>query len=271
MKTNPPGEKPRLIVRADDFGICHGINVATARGLSEGVVTCAGVIVPGPWFPEAAAICRAHPEWDIGVELALTSEWIEMRWRPVSPLADVRSLVDEDGYFHRTTDAFLEARPDIKEVEKELRAQLEMAGRHGIRPSFFDHHMGASRRTPELKALTDQLAEEYGAVNSGAWGENRLRPHPAGCVVPEEMIGGWIAAIRSAQPGVNLMVAHLGTDTPEMQALHIAHNNHCPAGNRSACLAAVTDPCVRHAIEEKGIELIGYRQLLEDENGSGPS
>jgi len=249
----------RLIIRADDFGVCHSINVATAKGLSEGVCTCAGAIVPGPWFPEAAQMCQEHPEWDIGVELAVTSEWQEMRWRPVSPLADVASLVDGDGFFHPTTQAFLAADPKIDEVEREVRAQIELAMRHGIRPSYFAHHMGALRQTPELLALTHRLAREYGAVNSRLTNENHVYPERG--VPPESFTDGWVAAIREAKPGVNLLITHLGTDTPDLNALHSIGNGHCPAPARAASLAAATDPRVRAVIKEKRVELIGYATL----------
>jgi hypothetical protein len=33
------------------------------------------VMVPCPWFPEAAALLRENPGLDVGVHITLTSEW----------------------------------------------------------------------------------------------------------------------------------------------------------------------------------------------------
>ena len=65
----------RLIVKADDMGAAHGINVGTIDAYKNGVVTTTNVIVPGPWFPEAARMLRENPGLDVGVHLAITSEW----------------------------------------------------------------------------------------------------------------------------------------------------------------------------------------------------
>jgi predicted glycoside hydrolase/deacetylase ChbG (UPF0249 family) len=43
----------RLLVTADDFGMCHAINAGTARVMREGVVRSSNFLVPCPWFHEA--------------------------------------------------------------------------------------------------------------------------------------------------------------------------------------------------------------------------
>ena len=85
----------RLIVKGDDMGAGNGINVATIDAYKRGVLTTTNVIVPGPWFPEAVRLLNENPGLDVGVHLALTSEWDNVKWRP---LTQVPSLVDPDGY-----------------------------------------------------------------------------------------------------------------------------------------------------------------------------
>ena len=54
----PASTEIRLIVKGDDMGAGHGINVATIDAYKRGVLTTTNVIVPGPWFPEAARLLR---------------------------------------------------------------------------------------------------------------------------------------------------------------------------------------------------------------------
>src|SRR5690606_28635471 len=138
----------RLVVNGDDMGAAHGINVATIEAFTEGVLTTTNVIVPGPWMPAAARLLAQHPGPAVAVHRALTSEWDNVKWRPLTP---VPSLVDENGYFFPTVTArpgatagrsIAEANPRLDEVERELRAQLEQARRLIPRITYTWEHMG---------------------------------------------------------------------------------------------------------------------------------
>ena len=131
------------IVHADDIGMCHAANVGAFEALAGGPVTCGSIMVPCPWFSEAAERARAHPELDLGVHLTLTAEWARYRWGPVSSASAVPSLLDEQGVFPRTVaDVLLRAKSD--EVETELRAQIERALESGIDVTHLDAHMGVA-------------------------------------------------------------------------------------------------------------------------------
>ncbi len=49
-----------------------------------------------PWFPEAVKLLNENPGLDVGIHLALTSEWENYKWGPVT---HAPNLVDENGYF----------------------------------------------------------------------------------------------------------------------------------------------------------------------------
>src|SRR6476620_7314800 len=132
----PAPSAVRLIVKGDDMGAAHGINVATIDAYKRGVLTTTNVIVAGPWFPEAARLLNENPGLDVGVHLAITSEWDNVKWRP---LTHAPSIVAGDGYFF----AMVQPRPGapagssikesnwkIDDIEGELRAQLVAAKRH---------------------------------------------------------------------------------------------------------------------------------------------
>src|SRR5215831_12883389 len=158
----------RLLVRGDDMGVAQSVNEACIRSARDGIVRSVEVIVPGPWFLDAVRLLKENPGLDVGVHLALTSEWERVKWRP---LTHSPSLVDADGYFRPMTSqrpdfppdtGFIDAKPKPEEVERELRAQIEMARRHlGKRVSHVSTHMGAAVATPELRAITEKLAKEF--------------------------------------------------------------------------------------------------------------
>src|SRR5262249_39633855 len=147
------------VVHADDIGMCHAANEGAFEALERGAVTCGSIMVPCPWFREAADRARAHPELDLGIHLTLNSEWLHYRWGPVAGRARVPSLLDDQGFLPRTTlETVRRARPE--EVEVELRAQIEMALAAGIDVTHFDSHMGTVFFPPFVD-LYVKLARDY--------------------------------------------------------------------------------------------------------------
>src|SRR5262245_56345109 len=177
----------RLLVRGDDMGVAQSVNEACIRSARDGIVRSVEVIVPGPWFLDAVRLLKENPGLDVGVHLALTSEWERVKWRP---LTNAPSLVDAEGYFRPMTSqradfppdtGVIDANPKPQEVERELRAQIEMARRHlGERVSHVSTHMGTAVATPELRAITAKLAREFGLKLEaprrppGQWSGNSL-------------------------------------------------------------------------------------------------
>src|SRR5688500_20124208 len=116
---------PRLIVRGDDMGFSHSGNEALIKCYKEGIQTSIEVIVPSPWFPEAVKMLARNPNADVGIHIALTSEWDNVKYRPVSHCP---SLTDADGYFYpfiyRNNNypgkALRENNPKLDEIKKEM-------------------------------------------------------------------------------------------------------------------------------------------------------
>jgi len=256
----------RLIVKGDDMGAAHGINVATIEAFTEGVLTTTNVIVPGPWMPEAARLLAEHPDLDVGVHLALTSEWDNVKWRPLTP---VPSLVDENGYFFPTVTArpgatagrsIAEANPRLDEVERELRAQLEQARRLIPRITYTWEHMGFGRLSPEVREIVRRLSKEYGLIVPSDLDMKMVGRVYDGRDTGAEKARKLAARLETLEPGLWLHIDHASTDTPEMQA--IGHEGYeWVAADRSANLEAWTSPLVREVIERRRIQLTSYRDL----------
>src|SRR5213079_3026103 len=121
-----------LVIHAADFGMTHSVDAAIEEALEKHWVTSTSILVPCPWFPEVAQWAKAHPDADLGIHLALNSEWTPFRWGPVSPVDKVSSLLDDEGYLPLVEETVLaKARP--KEAERELRSQIDRAVAAGIR------------------------------------------------------------------------------------------------------------------------------------------
>jgi predicted glycoside hydrolase/deacetylase ChbG (UPF0249 family) len=262
----PAPDEIRLIVKADDMGAAHGINAGTIEAYRNGIVGTTNVVVPGPWFLEAAKMLRENPGLDVGVHLALTSEWENVKWRPLTPAP---SIVDSDGYFFpmvRPRPGFppgtsiQEAAWELSEIERELRAQLDAAKKHLPQATYTWYHMGFTSVAPEVRDLAARLTEEYGLVQPmdlGIQFIGRVYENTDSGAVKAEKLA---ARLETLEPGLWLQIDHASTDDPEMQAIgHLGYEN--VAADRSANVAMWTSPLVREVIERRGIVLTNYREL----------
>src|SRR3954464_8409633 len=107
-----PADARLLIIHADDLGMSHSVNKATFEALEKGWITSSSILVPCPWFPEVANWARTHPEADLGIHLALNSEWEQFRWGPVAPSDKVASLLEPSGYFPLDPENFKNPKPE---------------------------------------------------------------------------------------------------------------------------------------------------------------
>lgn len=262
----PASQEIRLIVKGDDMGAAHGINTATIDAYKRGILTTTNVIVPGPWFPEAARLLKDNPGLDVGVHLALTSEWDAIKWRP---LTSSPSIVDEDGYFLPMVQprggvmagrSIKERSWKLDDVERELRAQLTMAKRHIPHVTYTWNHMGFTSLGPDVAALVARLSREYGLVVPADLGVQRIGSvydsKDSGAVKAEKLA----AKLEALGPGLWLHIDHASTDDAEMRA--VGHQGYeWVAADRSAVFEAWTSARVREVITRRGIKLTNYREL----------
>jgi predicted glycoside hydrolase/deacetylase ChbG (UPF0249 family) len=155
-----PAGKKVLILHADDIGMCYEANEAAKTYLKAGQIQSAALMVPCPWFNEMANWYIENPDYDIGLHLAMTSEWKWYRWGPVAERAKVPGLIDNEGYLWRNVQSVvLAAKP--AEIEEEIRAQLNRAIARGIKPSHIDTHMGTLYARPDYTRAYLKVAEEF--------------------------------------------------------------------------------------------------------------
>jgi len=256
----------RLIVRGDDMGYSHAGNEALIKCSKEGIQTSIEVIVPSPWFLEAVKMLQQHPDIDVGIHLAITSEWDNVKWRP---LTECPSLRDEDGYFYPMIwpnknypgKAIKDHPIKVEEIEKEFRAQIELALKKIPRITHISGHMGCTNISDEVKAIADRLAKEYKLdIDLKALGvlpATYEGPHKT----LEEKIDSFMKMLDKLEKGrTYLFVDHPGLDSPELRAIHhIGYED--VAVDRQGVTDLWTNEKVKAAVRSKGIQMISYADL----------
>lgn len=261
-------QPPRLIIRADDMGFSHAANEAIMKTVKEGIATSIEVLVPSPWFPEVVALLKDNPAIDVGVHLTLTSEWNNMKFRPLSGAS---SITDGDGYFYpiiypnknRPGEALLEHDWKLEDVEREFRAQIELALKKLPHISHITAHMGSYEMSPEVKAITKKLAKEYNIDIDPADYKAIKMKYAGPKETSEEKVQSFIKMLESLKSGETyFFVDHPGLDTPELRAIHHADYDNV-ALDRQGVTDAWTDPRVKDTIKKLGIQLISYKDLVK--------
>jgi predicted glycoside hydrolase/deacetylase ChbG (UPF0249 family) len=261
-----PQRPVELAIRCDDVGMCHTGNMAIRKLVETGIPFSASVMVACPWYLEAAEILRDQPQVSVGIHLTLNSEWEHYKWGPVLGRSKVPTLVDENGHFHSTEAEFATGNPDLGEVEMELRAQIERAQQAGLQVDYLDYHMLTAVSTPELRAIVEGLAQEYGFGMAMYFNE---RSASLWDVAPSKKFSTLLDIVGRLIPGrPTLLVMHLGLETPEMSALVDVNNPSDPyrvAKHRQAELEALTSPAFRSAVADRGITLTTYQRIIEQQ------
>ena len=253
----------RLLVTADDFGMCHAVNAGIARSMREGIVASSNFMVPCPWFSEALSLAKrlALP---IGVHLTITCDWDHLRW---GPLTRSPGLMDEQGYFHPSYAPLLErARDD--EILAEYLAQVARVRSSGFEPTHLDTHMlpaadqGAAAL--RIKAIVAEVSRRTGLrylYETDAGG--KLRYFDSELEISGESWQTLWPRLQAVGPGTHHMIGHAAEPSPELEALcspeHPSRLWAAPV--RTMDLAFFTSPSTRTRLHDLGFTLITLADL----------
>jgi len=251
-----------LIIRCDDMGMNHSVNKAAEKLFESGIPVSVSVMFACPWYQEAIEILKKYPEVSVGVHTTLNAEWKNYRWGPILGKDKVSGLVDSLGFFFPSRSKLFTNNPTKKEIEMELRAQIERALNSGIEIDYIDHHMSAAVQTLELREMFEGLAKEYNLGISTYFGESYSSvTYGAGL---QNKTDSLMAHLGKLKPGLNLQVLHIGLNTPEMRALKDLNTFGLAnmSLHRHAELNTLLSEDFRNAIKENNIELITYRDII---------
>ena len=246
----------RLVVRGDDFGMCHAVNDGIQRAFTEGIVTTSSAMAPCPWFGEAMKITK-----DIGIPVGahqtLTCEWDYFRWRPIT---DGPSLARADATFHPSVELATQ-HIDHQDAVTELLAQVDRFRSAGVSLDYLDSHMGmtlpaAHAEVSELTGVPFLYSEEIRAQLTSF---DELSPRDAAGKK------AWLLDYLSGlAPGAHLLVCHPGVAGSELESLTGPDSvpYRWAAEYRVSDLEVLTDPEVRALIDDLGIALCSLPEAL---------
>ncbi|MCD6598472.1 MAG: polysaccharide deacetylase family protein [Bacteroidales bacterium] len=264
-----------LIIHADDAGLCNSVNIATEAALESGAVSSASIMMPCPWSDAFVKWVVEHPTVDVGIHFTLTAEWDNYRWNGVLPADKIPSLLDKQGYLPRTA-KMAAKQSDLKEVEAELRAQIDRAIALGIKPTHLDSHMATTLSTLDLVHLFLKLGKSYHLpVLLSRYMANKysllqdenyrdvlfldnlvfLRGLP-----PEKWDKDYRKIFEEMKPGLNQLILHPAYDNAELQAITL---NHSVTNSlwRQRDYDFVTSKSIQSMIKENNIHVITWGEI----------
>ncbi|MGH8104056.1 MAG: carbohydrate deacetylase [bacterium] len=145
----------RLIVNADDYGFTEGISRGIVEACQKGIVRSISILMTHVKKKDLAAL-KELKGVSFGVHLNLTSG------KPLLAAREVPSLVDEYGQFYKRWEQ-LEKRVNLRELEKELTAQMDAFASSKLPLCHLDshHHVHSHER---LLALVMKWARKLGVA-----------------------------------------------------------------------------------------------------------
>ncbi len=283
-----PEDAKILMIHGDDIGMCHAANEAARIAFPEGRITSASIMMPCPWAYDFCMWAKEHQDkYDIGLHITLTSEWKTYRWGPVLPPSEVPSLCDKEGFLWDDV-LPVALRAKAEDIEKEIRAQVKLALKWGVKPTHLDTHMGTVFARPDFVMAFMKVAKEFGITPF------LIQPSPffvkearkRGLPITPKMVkllrdfpsakldnftypekgedssyegrkARLMKQLRELPPGVTCMIIHPSVLTPELKAITGS------AQTRAWELEIFADPEVKKLIKDEGIILTTWRELAK--------
>ena len=279
------GASACLIVNADDYGYFRGVSEGIVEAATRGIVTATGVFANSDRFDDDVPALRDCAALDAGVHLNLTDG------RPLTP--DMRArLARWNGRF---PGKFVIARAvmlgaiRVRDVQVEWRAQIERCLDAGLTLQFLNSHEHI-HMLPVLFPLVQAFADDYGIPHLRFATADLKRSHGAAALLRGAIIGAVAAYCRrqltrpaarflGLEASGRLRIDDLDALTADLQPggvyelmCHPGRLDRSEVSNPRLLdyhdwegeLATLTDPRAKALLEERGIRLVGYRDVVAD-------
>lgn len=277
--------RKQLIVTADDLGLHERMNEGSIRAHRDGIVTAVSLVANGRAFDHAVDLLRDESSLDVGIHLTFVEEV------PLSPRAEVTSLVDDSGKFLQGFRSFslryLYGGVDLDELDRELRRQIERVMRTGLIvrhlnshqhlhlfPRVFDRVIAMAEefripnvRMPEdypkagehdLRAISIRVLSAMSGRARRRWKgrtSTGLNDRTIGILHAGHLTATHLLELLGSVEGVTELVTHPGVATSEIA------KSYDWGYDWDEEMAALCDRRVRETVVAKGIELTRFSEL----------
>jgi len=294
----------RLIVNADDFGLTAGVNRAIFEAHTQGIVTSSTLMATGPAFEDAVRLANQAPRLSVGCHVILIDgePALDATLLPTIASKDSGQARFRDGLKSFAARA-LTGRLEAGEIEAETTAQIRKIQAAGMVVSHVDSHKHTHLFPAVLRpVLAAALACGVRAVRNpfgprkpltpgellarpSLWtryaevrilrtlsGKFRDAARRRGMATPDGTLGIVVTgtldeklfrSIAAIIPeGTWEFVCHPGYNDADLQRANTRLRQ-----SRETELRVLTMPQVKQLLEEQGIALISYHDLISDRNG----
>jgi chitin disaccharide deacetylase len=213
---------PYLVVNADDFGLCSGVNRGIVDANRHGIVTSTSLMTRGRHSTDAARLAADCPRLSVGLHVVISNEHdvAASRAEVEDQLVHFRELMGR-GPTHLDSHHHVHLRPKL------ARAFRDAAQRCGV----------------PLRACSEV---RYCSSFYGQW---------AGDSHPEQVgVEGFMRLVDTeVVDGITELACHPGYPDPD---LHSSYSSE-----RALELQTLRDPGVRHFLQRREISLIGFEEV----------
>jgi hopanoid biosynthesis associated protein HpnK len=285
----------RLIVNADDFGFTSGVNRAIVKAHSKGIVTSSTLMANGPAFTEAVELSKRNPQLGVGCHVVLIDGEPLLDAEKLPSLTHSRRFRDSLKSFAARA---LTGRIADSENFAEASAQIRQIQAAGIAVSHVDTHKHTHLFPRILRPLLRAAREcgvravrnPFGPRLPMRSSQLMRRPNLWTRYAQLRILGGFARKFHSTVAQADFVTTHgtLGIEVtgtldetlfhaiaesiPEGTWEFVCHPGYNDADlqeantrlreSRETELRVLTLPAAREILEQKGIQLICYRDLV---------
>ena len=282
-------------MNADDFGLTSGVNRAIVEAHSRGIVTSSTLMANGPAFSDAVELAKQTPQLGIGCHVVLIDGEPLLDAEKIPSLTNSRRFRDSLRSFAARA---LTGRMDEREIFAEAAAQIRKLQKNGIAVSHVDTHKHTHLFPRILRPLLRAAREcgvravrnPFGPRLPMRSSQLMQRPNLWTRYAQLRILGGFARKFHStvAQEDFVTTDGTLGIEVtgtldetlfhaiaesiPEGTWEFVCHPGYNDADlqnantrlreSRETELRVLTLPVAREILEQKGIQLISYRNFV---------
>lgn len=150
----------KLIVTADDYGMCQPVDDAIDAGIENGMITTTNVMTNMETLENARTLRERFPNISVGVHFNVTTG------RPVCDPKEVPSLVDSDGVFWSVSTfkkRYSRGLINPEELEKELQTQYALFEKTCGKADYWNTHENSALHTKAFSVFA-KVAKQHGVT-----------------------------------------------------------------------------------------------------------
>lgn len=150
----------KVIITADDYGMCNEVDYAIDEGIKNGFITTTNVMVNMESLDNARTLRCRFPNISVGIHFNVTTG------RPISKVENIPSLVDSNGFFYPINEfkkRYSKKLIKRTELTEELEAQYRLFESVCGHPDYWNTHENSSLHTKAFNAFSE-VAKRHDVV-----------------------------------------------------------------------------------------------------------